>query len=92
MSAFPAMVKMGAVDTPDDKMASITEGKETVDLKGKQVETEWVEATSNQGGETVAEKVWTAKDVPGGIVKQTLTKKKGDAVVSDSLMVVVDIK
>ena len=62
-----------------------------VDVKGKMVETEWVEATATNGDETVVEKVWTAQDVPGGIVKQTITKKKAGKVASQSALELVTV-
>jgi hypothetical protein len=89
---FPAKVRMNAVDTPDGEDTSVTEGKEQVDLTGKTIEAEWVEATATSGDSVVVDKIWTAKDVPGGIVKQTITRKKGDKVVSDSVLEIVEIK
>ena len=91
-TAYPAKVKRKDVDTPDDASATVTEGKETVDFKGKKIEAEWVEATVKEGESSWTEKIWTAKDVPGGIVKQTLTEKKGGKVVSESLLEVVETK
>jgi hypothetical protein len=64
---FPAKVKFERTHTPPEAGYSVTEGKETVEVKGKMVETEWVEATATNGDETVVEKIWTAGDVPGGI-------------------------
>jgi len=90
LTDFPAKVKYEQANTPDVAGYSVTEGKELVDVKGKQVEAEWVEATATNGDETVVEKVWTTKDVPGGIVKQTLTKKKGAQVSSSSELVLVE--
>lgn len=91
-TAYPAKVKMSDVDTPGDQTASVTEGKETVDYKGKKIEVEWVEATTKVGDGVVTEKIWTAKDVPGGIVKQTVTEKRGGKVFSDSLVEIVESK
>jgi len=88
---FPAKVKFERTHTPPEAGYSVTEGKEVVEVKGKMVETEWVEATATNGDETVVEKVWTAQDVPGGIVKQTITKKKGDKVKSQSALDLVEI-
>jgi hypothetical protein len=91
MMVFPAKVKRSEVDSPSE-VASVAEGKEQVDFKGKRIDTEWVEATIMAGDEVTTDKVWTAKEVPGGIVKQTLTRKKGDKVVSESLLDVVEYK
>jgi hypothetical protein len=92
VTTFPAKVKMSQVNTPDSAMTSVTEGKETVDVKGKKVDAEWVEAVIKSGDEVTTEKVWTARDIPGGIVKRTLTRKQGDKVVSDSVLELVEFK
>jgi len=91
-TSYPAKVKRSDVDTPDDQTASVTEGKEQVELEGKKIDTEWVEATTKNGDDVMVEKIWTAKDVPGGIVKQTMSEKKGDKVVSVSVLDIVEIK
>jgi len=91
VDTYPAQVKRQEVDTPAS-MASVTEGKETIDVKGKPVEAEWVEAIVKSGDETATEKVWTAQNIPGGIVKQTLVKRKGDTVVSQSVLELVEYK
>lgn len=79
---FPAMVKYDVTQNSPSAGYTVTEGKEIVDVKGKKVETEWVEATSTNGDESSVEKVWTAKEIPGGVVKRTMTKKKGTGSVS----------
>ena len=91
VDSYPAQVKRQDVDTPAS-MASVSEGKETVDVKGKPVEAEWVEATVKSGDEVSTEKVWTAQNIPGGIIKQTLVKKKGDKIVSTSVLELVEYK
>jgi len=92
VETFPAKVKMSQVDTPAEVGVKVTEGVEDVDVKGKTVSTEWVEATTQNGDEAVIEKIWTARDVPGGIVKRTITRKKGDTVTSTSQLDVVQYK
>ena len=92
LTTFPAKVKMGDVHTPPSQMESVTEGKETVDVQGKKIDSEWVEAVVKSGDEVATEKVWTAKDIPGGIIKQTLVKKKGDKVMSESVLELVEYK
>lgn len=88
---FPAQVKFERTHTPPSAGYSVTEGKEVVDVNGKQAEAEWVEATATNGDETVVEKVWTVQDVPGGIVKQTIVKKKAGKVVSQSSLGLVKV-
>jgi hypothetical protein len=91
-TTYPAMVKMSAAQTPDVAMKSVTQGTEAIEWKGKTYTTEWVEAVSQNGDETTTEKMWTVDDVPGGMLKETIVKKKGDKVVSDSQLNVVDFK
>jgi hypothetical protein len=81
---YPAKVKFERTHSPDTAGYSVTEGKEMLDVGGKEAEAEWVEATATNGDETVVEKIWTVRDIPGGIVKQTITKTKGGKVVSQS--------
>ena len=88
---FPAKVKFERTHTPPEAGYSVTEGKELVDVQGKQVEAEWVEASATNGDETVVEKVCTAQNVPGGIVKQTITKKKAGKVASQSTLGLVEV-
>ncbi|HME71522.1 MAG TPA: hypothetical protein VKM54_16875 [Myxococcota bacterium] len=92
LATFPAKVKYEDVHALDSGGYSVTVGKEVVDVKGKMVEAEWVEATSTNSDGSVTEKDWYAVDVPGGLVKQTVTKKKGSQVASQSTLEVVDVK
>jgi hypothetical protein len=88
---YAATVKMSEVDSPASA-AKVTEGKEEVEVKGKKMEAEWVESTIEDGDDTWIEKVWTARDVPGGVVKETLVHKQGNAVQSTSVTELVDFK
>jgi len=90
-TTYPAKVKMSEVNSPPD-VTSVTEGKEAVDLKGKKVDAEWYEAVTKLGPEVTTDKSWTARDVPGGIIKETIVRKRGDEVLSESLLEVVDWK
>ncbi len=89
VSEYPAKVKFENASTPAAAGYSITEGKELVTVKGKEIEAEWVEATATNGGETVVEKVWTAKEIPGGIVKQTVKRSGAGKSASDSVLEIV---
>jgi hypothetical protein len=84
VTEYPAKVRFEQFQSPLSSGYSVSEGKELLEVKGKKVETEWVEATTTMGDETTVEKLWTAKDVPGGIVKRAVTKKKGGEVVQSS--------
>lgn len=89
-TTYPAKVKMSSVDTPAAEAGPVTEGKEEIEVKGKKVTAEWVEVTTQRGDEVAVEKIWTAQDIPGGIIKRTLTRKKGDKVISDSVLEMVE--
>ena len=92
ITTFPARVKMSEVDTPADASSSLTQGVEDIDVKGKKVSTEWTELVTHKGDEVITEKEWTARDIPGGLIKRTVTHKKGDTVVSDSVLELVNFK
>jgi len=81
---YPAKVRYEQSQSPNTAGYAVTEGKESVNFKGKPVEAEWVEATATNGDETTVEKVWTAQNVPGGVVKQTMTTTRGAQVVKSS--------
>jgi len=89
---YPAKVKMRNVNTPAAEVGSLTEGKEEVEVKGKKVTAEWVEVTTQRGDWVTVEKIWTVQDIPGGIIKRTLTRKRGDKVISDSVLELVEFK
>lgn len=86
---FPAMVKFEDLGTAKEASASVTEGKELVKVNGKELEAAWVETTSTKDGETVVEKVWTAAEVPGGVVKKSTTRKKGSDVLHTATVEVI---
>ena len=83
---------MRQVDSGDDASVSVTEGAEEIDVKGKKVSAEWVQAVTTEGDVTTTEKVWTARDIPGGILKRTVTRSKGGKVQSESLLELVEFK
>jgi len=90
LSDYPAKVKFEDLGTAAQANASVTEGKELVKVKGKEFEAAWVETTATKGGETIVEKVWTAAEIPGGMVKKTTTRKKGAEVLSTSTVELVE--
>jgi hypothetical protein len=61
-------------------------------VAGKKVTAHWVQAVTRNGDETATRKVWSAREVPGGTVRETMVRKRGDQVLSDSLLEVVRIK
>jgi hypothetical protein len=92
VTTYPAKVKMSQVDTPDSATASITEGKDTLEVKGKKVDAEWVEVVTKSGDQIETQKLWTAREIPGGIIKRTVTRKTGDKIVSQSQLDLVEFK
>jgi hypothetical protein len=89
---YPAKLKFEDIQTPESDGYSVTAGKEVLDVKGKRIEAEWVEASATNSDGSVTEKDWYTADVPGGLVKQTVTKKKGAQVTSQSMLELVDVK
>ena len=91
VNSYPARVKMRDVST-DAGDASVTEGKEEMAVKGKKLTVEWVEAVTRSGDDLWTEKMWTAKEIPGGIVKQTVVHKRGDKLLTESVLEMIDFK
>jgi len=88
---YPPMIRMDqvSVSSPD---AAVTEGKEELMVKGKKIATEWMEAVTKSGDDVWREKTWTAQEIPGGIIKETLVHERGGKVVSESILELVDFK
>lgn len=91
-TTFPAKVKMSQTDSPASAGTSVTEGTEAVAYQGKSASAEWTDVVTQNGNETTDEKIWTLKDVPGGIVRRTLVKKKDGQVTSSSTLDLVEVK
>ena len=91
VTTYPPTIRMDQVSasSPD---AAVTEGKEELVVKGKKIATEWVEAVTKSGDDVWREKTWTAQEIPGGIVKETLVHERGGKVVSESTLELVDFK
>ena len=91
-TTFPAKVKMERAHTPRHTLDGFTEGEEEIALQGKKVTAHWVEAVTKAGDEVTTRKVWSAWEIPGGVVKETIVRKRGDQVLSDSVLEIVRIK
>jgi len=89
---YQAKVKMSEVSTESGPNVAVTEGKEDMTVKGKKLAVEWVEAVTKSGDDVWTEKMWTATEIPGGIVKQTLVHKQGDKVLTESVLEMIDFK
>jgi len=91
-ATFPARVKMGRVHTPRASLDGFAEGEEDMTVQGKKVTAHWIEAITKAGDEVTTRKVWSAWEIPGGVFKETIVRKKGDQVLSDSVLETVRIK
>jgi len=91
-TTYVARVKMRDISTAANPDVAVTDGKEEMSVKGKKLAVEWVEAVIRSGDEVWTEKMWTAREVPGGIIRQTLVHKRGDKVLSESVLEMVDFK
>ena len=91
-TTFPARVVLERAHTPRSSMESFTEGEEEVAVGRQKFTAHWVQAVTKSGEDVATRKVWSAREVPGGTVKETIVRKRGDEVLSDSLLEVVRIK
>ena len=92
VNTYPARVKMRDVSTETGPDVSVTEGKEEMTVKGRKLAVEWVEAVTRSGDDVWTQKMWTAREIPGGIVKQTVVHKRGDKLVTESVLEMIDFK
>jgi hypothetical protein len=51
--------------------AKSNEGDEVITVDGQKFKTHWIESQTKMGGIVTKMKVWSSKDVPGGVVKMT---------------------
>jgi hypothetical protein len=91
-TTFPAKVRLERAHTPRATLDSFAEGDELLTVAGRNVNAHWVEAVTRAGDETTTRKVWSAREIPGGVVKETIVRKKGDQVLSASLLDIVRIR
>ena len=92
VNTYPAKVKMRDVSPETGSDASVTEGKEEMTVKGRKLAVEWVEVVTRSGDDVWTEKMWTAREIPDGIVKRTVVHKRGDKLVSESVLEMTDFK
>jgi hypothetical protein len=92
VNTYPARVKMRDVSAETGPEAAVTEGKEDMTVKGRKLAVEWVQAITKSGDDVWTEKMWTAREIPGGIVKQTVVHKRGDTLITESVLELVDFK
>jgi hypothetical protein len=90
---YPAKVKSANIEiTPKEKLESFAEGDEDVDLLGKKVKAHWVDTKMKIGNRTSESKVWMSDDVPGGVIKETVTKKEGSKTLMETTTTTLEIK
>lgn len=77
---------------PKSKVGGFKEGEEELEVAGKKIKCQWVESEIKAGNETSLARIWTSNEVPGGIVKQTTTKKQGDQVFYETTTVLTALK
>jgi hypothetical protein len=89
---YPAKVKRAYVEEAREHL-NVKEGKEDVEVLGKNYKCEWYETTRTTGdGEVVTRKRWIAAEVPGGIIKEVTLTKKGDRVIAETTTTVLQSK
>lgn len=76
VSEHPPLVKYEATQSAPGAGYTVTTGTEILEVNGKKLDAEWVEARSTDGDENMVEKIWTVREIPGGLVKRTMTKKR----------------
>lgn len=90
---YPSKVKSANIEiTPKEKLESFAEGDEDVDLLGKKVKAHWVDTKMKIGNRTSESKVWMSDDVPGGVIKETVTKKEGSKTLMETTTTTLEIK
>jgi hypothetical protein len=86
-----AHVKKG-FGTPKEHFAKHKQEDVDVIVKGKTYKTTLVETTHKHGDMTRSQKIWLTDEIPGGILKDIKTQKKGDQLISESTLEVIATK
>ncbi|HEY6419237.1 MAG TPA: hypothetical protein VIX59_09555 [Candidatus Binataceae bacterium] len=90
---YPAKVRSANFEvTPKDKLEGFAEGDEEVDLLGKKVKAHWVDTKMKIGDKISESKVWMSDDVPGGVIKEVVTKRQGNKKLMESTTTTLEIK
>ncbi len=69
-----------------DPKGKVKEGKETLKIAGKKLETRWVETKIEERGMVLTMTAWTCDDVPGQIVKSITTTKGPQGMKTDTIL------
>ena len=73
-----------------EEIEKFTEGEEEVKVIDKTVKAHFVEIMDIDGDETVERKIWESNEIPGGIVKEVKKTKKGNKVVAETIIHVME--
>lgn len=91
---FPAKVdkKYAKGGVAREKLTSFKEGLESVKHDKGDAKCQLVESSIKNGDEESISRQWSCDDVPGGIVKEVITKKIGGKVAYETTTLLIDIK
>ena len=84
-----AKVKKG-MGTPKENFAKHKQEDVEVKIKTKTYKATLIDTTHKRSGDLVREqKIWLSDEVPGGILKDVKTQKKGDQLITESTLEVL---
>jgi len=70
--------------TPEGKVA---EGEEELEIAGQRFKAKWVESEVRHGGHLIKTRVWTCQEMPGQVLKMTVSTKGEMATTTESRVV-----
>jgi hypothetical protein len=85
-----AHIKKGQ-GTPKEGFSKHKEEDVEVKIKGKAYKATLVETQYKVGGITRSQKIWLSDDIPGGIIKDERSQKKGKEIISESTLEVLKV-
>jgi hypothetical protein len=90
---YHAMIPKGhGKGTPKESFTKHKQEEVSVEIKGKTYKATLIETSYKVGPETSTQKIWLSDEMPGGILKNTITRKNGDKLVTESTLEVVSFK
>lgn len=85
-----AKIKKG-LGTPKDAFDQHKQEDVDVEWNGKNYKATMVATSHKVGGITRSQKIWLSDEIPGGIIKDIKTQKKGDDLISESTLEVIKL-
>ena len=73
-----------------EEIEKFKEGEEEVKVIDKTVKAHFIDLVDIDGDETVERKIWESDEIPGGIVKEVKKTKKGNKVVAETIIHVLE--